>query len=80
VLFKNKTVEGAHVVVKNVNGTMAGSCYTGPAGDCKVSIGPDSYVIGVTSNGRAGALSLRVTESTGQVEIKLARMKAESAP
>jgi hypothetical protein len=75
VLIKGKKVENAHVVVKNANGTLAGSCFTSATGDCKVDVGPDDYVIDATGNGRTGTLKLHVSEQTGTVSIKLSKPK-----
>jgi uncharacterized protein with FMN-binding domain len=77
VLVKGKTVDNAHVVVKNTNGTVAGSCFTSAAGDCKVDVGPDDYEIDATGNGRTGTLKLHVSAETRTVSIKL--LKAKSA-
>ncbi len=79
VVINGKTVENAHVVVKNANGSLAGSCFTSATGDCKVDVGPDDYVIDATGNGRAGTLKLHVTEETGTVSIKLVKAKKAAA-
>ncbi len=78
VLMKGKTVENAHVAVKNANGTLAGSCFTSATGDCKVDVGPDDYEIEATGNGRTGTLKMHVSERTGTVSIKL--LKPKTAP
>jgi hypothetical protein len=75
VLMKGKIVENAHVVVKNTNGTLAGSCFTSATGDCKVEVGPDNYRIDATGNGRTGTLKLHVTEQTSSVSIRLLKAK-----
>ena len=81
VLMKGKTVENAHVVVKNANGSLAGSCFTNPTGDCKVDVGPADYVIDATGNGRTGTLKLYVSEKTSTVSITLLKSKtAATAP
>jgi hypothetical protein len=79
VMLKSKTVEGAHVVVKNTNGTLAGSCYTSASGDCQVAVGPDEYVIRATLTGREGSVSARVTNSTGPIVVKLTKTKTTAA-
>ena len=79
VLLKGKPAEGAHVVVKNSNGTLAASCYTSDTGECQVEVGADSYTIGATRNGRAGTVSMAVDGSTGPIVIRLAKGKAESS-
>lgn len=71
VLMKGKTVENAHVVVKNINGTLASSCFTSATGDCQVDVGPDDYEFDATGNGRTGTLKLHVTAETRVVLIKL---------
>jgi hypothetical protein len=71
VLIKGKSVENAHVMVKNANGSLAGSCFTGVTGDCKVDVGADDYEIEATGNGRNGTLKLHVSEQTRRVTIKL---------
>jgi hypothetical protein len=79
VLIKGKAVENAHVMVKNANGSLAGSCFTNADGDCKVDVGPDDYVIDVKGSGRTGTLKLHVTEQTGSVTIKLLKAKPATA-
>ena len=78
VLLKGKPAEGAHVVVKNTDGTLAASCDTSDSGECQVEVGADSYMIGATRNGRAGTVSMPVNDSTGPIVIKLAKVKSES--
>jgi len=81
VLLKGKPAEGAHVVVKNINGTVAASCYTSDTGECQIEVGADSYTFGATKNGRAGTVSIAVNDSTGPIVIKLTKVRAEtSAP
>jgi uncharacterized protein with FMN-binding domain len=75
VLIKGKAVENAHVVVKNSNGTLAGSCFTNATGECKVDVGPDDYEIDATGNGRTGTLKLHVSAATRTVSIKLLKAK-----
>jgi hypothetical protein len=75
VLMRGKTVENAHVVVKNTNGSIAGSCFTSSTGDCKVEIGPDDYEIAATGNGRSATLKLHVSAETPTVSIKLLKAK-----
>jgi hypothetical protein len=75
VLMRGKTVENAHVVVKNTNGSLAGSCFTSAAGDCKVEVGADDYEINAVGNGRTGTLKLHVSADTGIVSIKLLTTK-----
>jgi hypothetical protein len=79
VLLKGKPAEGAHVVVKNTNGTLAASCYTSDAGECQVELGADSYTIGATKNGRAGTVSMPVNDATGPIVIKLVKVKTDSS-
>jgi hypothetical protein len=79
VLRKAKPAEGAHVLVKNTNGSLAASCYTNSSGECQVDIGADSYIIDATGNGRAGTVSLKVDDATGPIVIKLAKVKSESS-
>jgi hypothetical protein len=78
VLLKGKPAVGAHVVVRNTNGTLAASCDTSDTGECQVDVGADSYVIGATRNGRVGTVSMPVSDSTGPIVIKLAKVKADS--
>jgi hypothetical protein len=78
VLMSGKAVENAHVVVKNTNGTLAGSCFTNATGDCKVDVGPDDYEIAATGNGRAATLKLHLTKETGAVSIRLLKAKPAS--
>jgi hypothetical protein len=78
VLFKSKPAAGAHVVVKNTDGTLAASCYTGDAGECQVNVGADRYTIGATTKGRAGIVSMSVEDSTGPIVVKLAKVKTET--
>lgn len=78
VLIKGKPADGAHVVVKNTNGSVAATCDTNATGECQVDVGADSYIINATGNGRSGTVSLPVTDSTGAIVIKLAKVKAGS--
>lgn len=78
VLLKGKPVQGAHVMVKNTNGTLAASCYTSDTGECQVDVGADSYIIDAASKGRAGTVSMPVNDATGPIVIKLAKVKADS--
>jgi hypothetical protein len=81
VLLKGKPAAGAHVVVKNTNGTLAASCYTSDSGECQVDVGADKYIIGATTKGRAGTVSMPVDDSTGPIVIKLVKVKTgTSAP
>jgi hypothetical protein len=75
VLRKGKPAEGAHVVVKNNNGSVAATCDTSAAGECQVDVGADSYIINATANGRSGSVSLPVTDSSGPIVIKLVKVK-----
>jgi hypothetical protein len=75
VLLKGKPAVGAHVVVKNTNGTLAASCFTNDSGECQVDVGADSYVLSATEKDRAGSVSLAVTDATGPIVIKLAKIK-----
>lgn len=76
VLLKGKPAAGAHVVVKNTNGPLAASCFTNDNGECQVDVGADSYVLSATEKDRAGGVSLAVTDETGPIVIKLAKVKA----
>ena len=78
VLMSGRAVENAHVVVKNTNGTLAGSCFTNATGDCKVDVGPDDYEIRATGNGREATMKLHLTKETGTVSIKLLKAKPAS--
>ena len=78
VLMNGKVAENAHVVVKNTNGTLAGSCFTDAMGNCKVDVGPDDYEIDATGNGRAATMKLHLTKATGTVSIKLLKAKPAS--
>ena len=78
VLMKGKIVENAHVVIRNTNGTLAGSCFTSAAGNCKVDVGPDEYEIEAKGNGRAASMKVHVLADTGPVTIKL--LKAITDP
>jgi hypothetical protein len=80
VFLKGKPAEGAHVVVKNTNGTLAATCDTSVSGECQVDVGADSYVIAATRNGRAGSVSMPVSDSTGPIVIKLAKVTADTTP
>jgi hypothetical protein len=75
VLMRGKAVENAHVVVKNKNGTVAGSCFTSATGDCKVDVGPDDYEIDATGNGGTAILKLHVSAETRVVSLKLLKAK-----
>jgi hypothetical protein len=77
VLLKGKPANGAHVLVKNTNGTLAASCYTGETGECQVEVGADSYIIDASTNGRAGMLSMPVNDATGPIVIKLAKVRTD---
>jgi hypothetical protein len=78
VLLKGKPAAGAHVTVKNIDGSLAASCYTDATGECQVNVGADKYTIGATTKGRAGTVSIPVDDSTGPIVIKLAKVKAET--
>jgi len=80
VLLKGKPASGAHVKVKNTNGTLAASCYTSDTGECQVEVGADSYIIDASTKGREGTLSMPVNDATGPIVIKLAKVKSESSP
>jgi hypothetical protein len=81
VLFKGKPAEGAHVLVKNSNGTLAASCTTSNLGECEVEVGADIYIIEAKGHGRAGTVTVPVDDSTGPILLKLIRVKtASSAP
>lgn len=79
VMLKSKAVEGAHVVVKNTNGSLAGSCTTSASGECQVAVGPDDYVIHATMTGREGSVTTHVTDSTGPIVVKLTKIKTAAA-
>jgi hypothetical protein len=76
VLRMGKPAAGAHVVVKNINGTLAASCFTNDSGECQVDVGADSYIVSATEKGRAASASLKVTDSMGPIVIKLIKVKA----
>jgi hypothetical protein len=81
VLLKGKPAVGAHVVVKNTDGTLAASCYTSDSGECQADVGVDKYIISATTKGRAGTVSISVGDSPGPIVIKLTKVKTEtSAP
>jgi hypothetical protein len=80
VLLKGKPAEGAHVVVKNTNGSLAASCDTNVSGECQVELGPDHYAVAATGSGRAGAVTVEVSDTTGPIVIKLKKPKTESSP
>lgn len=80
VLLKGKPAEGAHVVVKNTNGSLAASCDTSEAGVCRVEIGSDHYTITATGSGHAGAVSMQVNDATGPIVIRLKKPKTENSP
>jgi hypothetical protein len=75
VLRTGKPAAGAHVVVKNINGTLAASCLTNESGECQVDLGADSYLVSAREKDRAGNASLKVTDSTGPIVIKLIKVK-----
>jgi hypothetical protein len=79
VLLKGKAAEGAHVVVKNTNGSLAASCDTNESGECQVELGPDHYTAAATGSGRAGGVTLDVTDATGPIVIRLKKAKTESS-
>jgi hypothetical protein len=76
VLRMGKLAAGAHVVVKNINGTLAASCFTNDNGECQVDVGADSYIVSATEKGRAASASLKVADSMGPIVIKLIKVKA----
>jgi hypothetical protein len=78
VLLKGKPAVGAHVTVKNTDGSLAASCYTDATGECQVNVGADRYTIGATTKGRTGTVSMSVEDSTGPIVIKLAKVKTEA--
>jgi hypothetical protein len=78
VLQSARPAAGAHVVVKNTNGSLAASCFTNDAGECTVDIGADNYRIDATKIGRAGTVSLSVNDATGPIVIRLHKPKAET--
>jgi len=80
VLLRGKPAEGAHVVVKNTNGSLAASCDTSEAGVCRVEIGSDHYTITATGSGHAGAVSMQVNDATGPIVIRLKKPKTENSP
>ncbi len=75
VLRKGKPMEGAHVVVKNTNGSVAASCYTSASGECQVDVGADSYVIDAAKDGSVGTVSLPVNDATRAIVIRLTKAK-----
>jgi hypothetical protein len=78
VLLKGKPAVGSHVTVKNTDGSLAASCYTGDTGECKVELGADKYTIAATAKGRAGSVSMSVDDSTAPIVLKLTKAKAET--
>lgn len=76
VLRMGKPAAGVHVLVKNINGTLAASCFTNDSGECQVDLGADSYNVSATEKGRAATVSLKVTDFTGPIVIKLIKAKA----
>jgi hypothetical protein len=76
VLRMGKPAAGAHVEVKNINGTLAASCFTNDSGECQVDVGADRYIVSATEKGRAASASLKVTDSMGPIVIKLIKVKA----
>ena len=78
VLIKGKPAEGAHVVMKNTNGSVAATCDTNESGECQVQLGPDRYAVAATGNGRTGAVTLDVSDASGPIVIKLKKAKTES--
>jgi hypothetical protein len=79
VLRKGTPAEGAHVVVKNTNGSVAATCDTNAGGECQVDIGADSYIFAATKRKHAGTVSLAVDDSTGPIVVKLVKVKTESS-
>lgn len=79
VLRKGAPAEGAHVVVKNTDGSVAASCDTNAEGECQVDVGADSYIISATKRRHAGTVSQPVDDSTGPIIIKLVKVKPESS-
>lgn len=79
VTLKGKPAEGARVLVKNSNGTVAASCTTSDLGECQVEVGADSYIVNATRDGRAGTVFLSIDDATGPIVIRLARVKTESS-
>jgi len=79
VLRKGTPAEGAHVVVKNTNGSVAATCDTNADGECQVGVGADSYIIEAEKKRHAGTVSLAVDDSTGPIVIKLKKVKTESS-
>jgi len=79
VLHKDKPVQGAHVVVKNLNGSLVASCYTNASGECDVELGADSYIFKATKNERAGTVTQPVTETSGPIRMKLHKIEAEDS-
>lgn len=78
VLRKGQPAEGAHVVVKNANGSVAATCFTNADGECQVDIGADRYTMVATRKNHAGAVSMQVTDATGTIVIKLKKVDADS--
>jgi hypothetical protein len=78
VLLKGKPVEGAHVLVKNLDGSLANSCFTGDTGDCQTEVGPDKYAMEASWKDRSGTVTVQVTSSTASIVIKLGKAKKTS--
>jgi hypothetical protein len=79
VLRKGTPAEGAHVVVKNTNGSVAATCDTDAAGECQMDVGADNYIIDATKKSHTGTVSLKVDDSTGPIVIKLKKVKTDGS-
>jgi hypothetical protein len=77
VQFNRKPVDGASVLAKNPDGTVADSCNTDSTGACRVSVGAGSYTFTAAQNGLAGSATGRVGADTKQIAVKLTKVKPE---
>jgi hypothetical protein len=78
VIHKGKPVPGAHVVVKNANGSLAASCYTNASGECQVQLGADNYVFHAKTDAQGGTASMSVTDASGPIIVKLHKVRTDS--
>jgi hypothetical protein len=78
VQYKSKPVDGASVLAKNPDGTVAGSCTTDATGGCTLTVGVGEYKFTAVQSGLAGEVSAPVTAGTKPIAIKLAKVKPGS--
>lgn len=79
VQFKRKPVDSAYVLVKNPDGTVAGTCSTDSTGCCTLSIGAGDYTVTATQNRLKGEAATRVTSASKLVVIKLTQIASEDS-